>query len=417
MTGRFLVVVLDGFGIGAMEDVAEVRPQDVGACTLGSLLEARPDLCLPGLERMGLMNAFGRESAGMRFSPAASWGRCSLMHHGADTFWGHQEIMGTFPRRPREVPFTAAAAAAADALRAAGHEVEFRGLGESSSPTAGAPHLLIVDGGVIVADNLEADPGQNYNVLGALDVVPFDRVLRVGRIVRDLVEVSRVICFGNPSVGMDRLLAAMEERNGYIGVSSPRSGVYGDGYLCVHLGYGVDPATQVPFLLAERGVPVLLFGKVADIVENARGRSVSWIETGEVLCMTLGAFEALDRGFICTNVQATDLAGHRENAEEYVRELEAADLWLGRIMERVTHDDVLLVTADHGNDPGAGHSHHTREKVPLLVYTPRLRGAKLGERRTLSDIGATVTACFGADKPENPEARPLEALKPFRKKR
>ncbi|MDR3230225.1 MAG: phosphopentomutase [Synergistaceae bacterium] len=414
MTGRFLVVVLDGFGIGAMEDVAEVRPQDTGANTLASLFKVRPGLYLPNLERLGLMNAFGRESANMCFSPSAAWGRCSLMHQGADSFWGHQEIMGTRPPHPKEIPFASVADEVAGALRKAGHEVGFRGAG-------GALHLLVVDGCVVVADNLEADPGQNYNVLGALSAVAFERVLKIGRIVRDVVEVSRVICCGNPSVGMDRIVASTEERDGYIGVSSPRSGLYGDGYRCVPMGSGVDPSGQAPFLLTERGVPVFLFGKVADIVENYRGRSVPWIDTDEVLCMTLGAFETLDRGFICTNVQGTDLAGHREDAEDYVRQLEAADLWIGRIMERTTPDDVLLVMADHGNDPGAGHSRHTRERVPLLLYAPllhasRIEGIELGERRTLSDIGATVTACFGAGRVENPEARPLEALKRFWKR-
>lgn len=409
MMKRFVVMVLDGFGIGAMEDVPKVRPQDQGACTLRSLIRSHPDLYLPSLERLGLMNALGEESSCMRFSPSAVWGRASLMHWGADTFWGHQEIMGTLPKRPVESPFAAVADKVAEALSRAGHRVELRGLG-------GEKNLLLVDGVVTVADNLEADPGQNYNVMGALDAVSFDRVLDIGRIVREIVQVSRVICFGNPSVGIDRILAAMEERDEYIGVSSPRSGVYGDGYLCIHMGYGVDPSVQVPFLLAEREIPVLLFGKVADIVENPQGRSVSWIETGEVMCMTFGAFEALDRGFICTNVQETDLAGHREDADGYVVSLETADLWLGRLMEHMDYDDVLLVMADHGNDPGVGHSHHTREKVPILVYTPRLNGVKLGERRTLADVGATVAACFGARKLPNPEAYPLEALKFFWKR-
>ena len=411
---RFVVIVLDGFGIGAMDDVSEVRPQDGGACTLCSLLRYHPDLYLPGLERLGLMNALGKESACMRFSPSAVWGRASLMHWGADTFWGHQEIMGTLPRHPVEAPFASVIGDVAVALREAGHRVEYRG------PEDGDPgskkNILLVDGAVTVADNLEADPGQNYNVMGALDIIPFDRVLSIGRIVRAAVRVSRVICFGNPSVGIDRILAAMEERDEYIGISSPRSGVYGDGYVCIHLGYGVDPSEQVPFLLAERGIPVMLFGKVADIVDNPQGRSVSWVDTGEVMCMTYGAFEALDRGFICTNVQETDLAGHREDVRGYVSCLETADLWIGRLMDRLDYEDILLVMADHGNDPAVGHSHHTRERVPILLYTPQLKSVKLGDRKTLADIGATVAACFGAGKLPNPEARPLEALKRFRKR-
>ena len=402
---KFVVVVLDGFGIGAMEDVPVVRPEDTGSCTLRSILKTRPDLYLPNLERLGLMNALGCESARMYFSDAAVWGRSSLMHRGADTFWGHQEIMGTLPKQPKREPFFAVADEVASVLRSAGHKVELVGFG-----------LLVVDGALTVGDNIEADPGQNYNVTAALDKMPFDKVLEIGRLVRDVVKVSRVICFGCPGIGMDRILEAVEEKEGtYIGVNAPRSGVYREGYQCVHLGYGVNPSVQVPALLAERGVPVILFGKVADIVENPRGKSVSWVDTEEVLSMTLGAFEALsfsaEGGFICTNVQETDLAGHSQDPGRYALLLEKADLWIGRLMERMDDGDVLLVMADHGNDPCVGHSRHTREKVPILVYSrsPALIGIDLGERATLSDVGATVAACFGARPPEN--GRVIEQIK------
>ncbi|MDR1978194.1 MAG: phosphopentomutase [Synergistaceae bacterium] len=422
---RFVVVVLDGLGIGAMEDVPAVRPEDMGACTLGSILESRPDLRLPNLERLGLMNALGRESARMRFSASGIWGRGSLMHWGADTFWGHQEILGTLPKRPRCEPFSTVAEKIESLLLGKGYKVRRVGLGGLRPPGVEVGvgveveplqnlYLLQVEDAVTLGDNLEADPGQNYNVTAVLDRISFDEALRIGRYVRESVEVSRVICFGNPSVNMDCLLSAMEVRDArYMGVSSARSGVYGEGYRCIHMGYGVDSALQIPALLAERGVPVLLFGKVADIVENPRGESVSWVDTEEVLSMTMGALTALERGFVCTNVQETDLAGHMQSAERYAEALEKADPWIGRLMERLRDDDVLLVMADHGNDPNIGHTHHTREKVPILVYSPRVArpdGLELGERDTLSDVGATVAAYFGARAPENPHAKPIKEL-------
>ena len=407
---KFIVVVLDGLGIGAMEDVSEVRIQDVGACTLGSILHSRPELRLPNLERLGLMNALGKESPNMRFSSSAIWGRASLMHYGADTFWGHQEIMGTLPKQPKREPFSLVADEVAEILRSAGCKTEFL----YPDPSKRSLRILLVEDALTVGDNLEADSGQNYNVTAALDRIAFEKVLEIGRTVRRCVEVSRVICFGNPKIGLERLLDSIEIKNGdYVGVSSTRSGVYGDGYRCIHLGYGVDPSTQIPAILAEKNIPVVLFGKVADIVENADGKSVSWIDTEEVLAMTLGAFEALDRGFICTNVQETDLAGHMQHAEQYATVLEKADRWIGHLMSCLCGDDVLLIMADHGNDPAVGHSHHTREKVPILVYSPRLRQAGevfLGERSTLSDVGATVAAYFGTRMPENPYAEPMSML-------
>ena len=123
MKKRFIVIILDGFGIGAMKDARIVRPGDETANTLGSILKDCPDMKLPVLERLGLMNAFGRESAAMKFSPSANYGRCELMHYGADTFMGHQEIMGTLPIKPTAHPFLEKAEEVSRYLRQNGHDV------------------------------------------------------------------------------------------------------------------------------------------------------------------------------------------------------------------------------------------------------------------------------------------------------
>ena len=105
MKKRFVILVLDGFGIGAMEDAGAFRKTDKDASTLGSLLKDYPDLYLPNLEKMGLMNAYGKESQRMHFNEEANFGRSALQHSGADTFMGHQEIMGSVPKDPDMIPF------------------------------------------------------------------------------------------------------------------------------------------------------------------------------------------------------------------------------------------------------------------------------------------------------------------------
>jgi phosphopentomutase len=109
----------------------------------------------------------------------------------------------------------------------------------------------------------------------------------------------------------------------------------------------------------------------------------------------------MEEGFICTNVQETDLSGHAENAERYAEKLSIADHYIGKIIEKLHGEDILIVMADHGNDPTVGHSRHTREMVPMLIYKENLKNAKIGHRQTLSDIGATVLDYFGEEKPEN----------------
>lgn len=394
---RFVVIVLDGFGAGYMEDAVTVRPADVGANTWRHIAEATPGLRLPRLEKLGLMNIAGFQTETMRESPSATWSRAALMHSGADTFWGHQEIMGTLPRKPVEEPFAMRLESVREALEQAGFTVRIH-----TAPHGG--HLLVANDAVTVADNIECDPGQAINVTAAIDDIPFTEVLRIGRAVRQQVFVSRVIAFGGRGVHLPQLLAAIEENPsaGLVGVNAPASGVYNDDYHCVHMGYGVDPSTQVSTILPASGVPVFLVGKVADIVENPQPHhSFSIVPTPQVMEQTLKLIQANPQAFICTNVQETDLCGHRENVEEYVRILKEADDGLESIMTALAPEDILVVMADHGNDPTIGHPHHTREYVPLMVYGKNVRPGSFPQRTTLSDVGATVAQYFHTAAPES----------------
>ena len=392
--GRFVVIVLDGFGIGAMNDTVKVRPEDTLANTCKHILEKRPDLYLPNLEKLGLMNALGEEIGLMRFNEYANYGKGELMHFGADTFYGHQEIMGTFPRLPKKAPFRDYIDRVEVALNNKGYKVE-RLVREGSE-------ILLVNDAVTVADNIETDPGQAYNVTSALDRIDFKEVVDIGKTVKKEVEVSRVITFGGENVTKEDILDAIEVNdNGYIGVNAPQSGVYNKGYQCVHLGYGIDPEVQAPTILGKAGKKVVLIGKVQDIVFNDDGKNIPGVDTAYVLRETLKELDQMDQGFICTNVQETDLSGHGENVDRYAEKLQVADRYLGEIMERIHHEDILIVMADHGNDPTSGSSKHTREMVPMLIFKEGLEGVRIGIRKSLSDIGATVLDYFKEKKPEN----------------
>ena len=203
---RFIVIVLDGFGMSAMADAATARPGDEIATTFGSILQDFPELKLPTLEKMGLMNAYGKESSQMRFSTAANFGKSELMHWGADTFMGHQEIMGTLPKRPIAQPFQMKVDATKAHLEAHGHKVEVR-------ETDGLRYLL-VDDYVCVGDNIDADLGMAYNCTAPLDYVTFEQELEIGRLVRDIATVNRVIPFGGTGNTIEDVLAAEETREG-----------------------------------------------------------------------------------------------------------------------------------------------------------------------------------------------------------
>lgn len=391
--GRFIVVVLDSFGVGAMEDVPKVRPNDIGANTFGHILKSFPSLYLPNLEKLGIMNALGDEIGAMKFSPNAIYGTSDLMHEGGDTFLGHQEIMGTLPKRPLIQAFNKVIDDVYNALVEKGYHVSYVG---------DKVKLLLVNNCVTVGDNMETDPGQVYNISGCLDFIDFQGIKVIGKIVRSVVKVSRVIAFGGEGITVDNLLSAITEKYGkYIGVDAPKSGVYKKGYQVVHLGYGIDPEVQIPTIFGKKGIPVVLIGKVADIVENSFGKSIPGVDSAWLFEQTIQEVSNIKHGFVCLNIQETDLAGHAEDAERYADRLTVSDKGLGKLINELNEEDILIVMADHGNDPTVGHSHHTRERVPLLIYKKGTSSIYIGNRNTMSDVGATAAEYFNVEHPEN----------------
>ncbi|WP_324722654.1 phosphopentomutase [Lelliottia sp. JS-SCA-14] len=391
---KFVVVVIDSFGVGAMDDVPQVRPQDIGANTCGHILQHFPRLRLPVLEKLGLMNALGQDVGVMKPSASAVYGTAALQHEGGDTFMGHQEILGTLPKSPLRMPFSTVIDEVEQALIADCWQVERRGEGLQ---------FLWVNQAVAIGDNLEADLGQVFNISANLTDISFEEVRTIGEIVRRQVQVGRVIAFGGLLESSQQILDAVEEKQGvYIGINAPRSGVYNNGFQVVHMGYGVNASVQVPQKLHEAGIKTVLVGKVADIAINPHGVSYqNLVDSQRILDITLDEVCQPGDAFICTNIQETDLAGHAQDVARYADRLQLVDSNLERLMEAMQLGDCLVVMADHGNDPTIGHSKHTREKVPLLVWQPGIAPAQLGARKTLSDVGATVCDFFHAAAPQN----------------
>ncbi|WP_277631173.1 phosphopentomutase [Atopococcus tabaci] len=393
--GKFIVIVLDSFGVGAMEDVPDVRPADTGSNTAFHILEREPNLNIPNLLELGLMNAVGKEVGKYKGSPRANWGTSNLQHQGADSFLGHQEIMGTIPPIPLNQAFNEVIDVVERHLVENGYRVRREG-------KEGEPQILVVNDCATVGDNLETDLGQVYNVSACLDLMPFEEVKQLGRTVREVVKVSRVITFGGEGIRLENLLGARKVKEGtFAGVDAPESGVYDKGYQVIHLGYGIDPNVQIPTILDKAGVDVALIGKVADIVETSSPHTYPGVDSKGLMEQTVGEAQRMEHGFICLNIQETDLAGHGEDVARYADRLEVCDPYIGELKRMLKDDDVLIVMADHGNDPTIGHSQHTRERVPLLVAKPGLQDVKLGNRETMADVAATAAEYFNVSQPEH----------------
>ncbi|WP_347548631.1 phosphopentomutase [Pseudalkalibacillus hwajinpoensis] len=382
--GRMIVLVLDSFGIGAMDDCIEYEPGDCRANTYKHIRETVP-LSIPTMYSLGLNQLV--DGSG---ETNGAYGRSRLAHHGADTYMGHQEIAGSLPKR-----------SAKRLMKDVHQDITANLLRENFKvdyPWEGRP-VLLIDETILVADNIESTPGNIINVTADLSKVSFDHALKVGNVVRNSVDTSRVITLGGPHTSIDHLISVVKEgQPGQWGVDSPNAGVYGEDYHVRHLGYGVHVEKQFQ-KLAEQQLPVYRIGKTADVLEG-KDLDYSIVNTAEVLHQLKETFLKERHAAFLVNVQETDLAGHAQNTRWYASLLEEVDVWLSDFIRLLEENDILIVTADHGNDPTIGHSKHTREYTPLMITGPNVKPVSIGTRETMADIGATLSDYFHIEQPE-----------------
>ncbi|MFD1858792.1 phosphopentomutase [Aeromicrobium camelliae] len=386
------ILVLDGFGIGAMPDAAALRVEDASADTLGavadwSLRERGRPLRVPHVAGLGLVEVRPDLAAGLA-APAPSLrttgARTGLGYPGADSFAGHQTLMGADMSHVVLCKLAERLDVVSEALQARGHDVQ----------TLDGRPLLVVDGAALVHDNLEADPGLNWNVSCRLEDLDFDAILEIAQIVRGVAPVARVIAVGGHADGA-LSDAVRDGADGTVGLDTPASGFYRNGGLEVqHLGAAVDHARQLPEAAARAGLPVTLIGKAADLlVTDAEVDRRPAVDTAEIMAAVAAT---AGTGLVVANVQQTDLAGHSQDARAFADHLELVDEALASVVERLGPEDLLVITGDHGNDPSVGHPFHTREWVPVLLATggePRTRRGS--DADSLADVGAAAAHWLG----------------------
>ncbi|WP_459975458.1 phosphopentomutase [Nocardioides pyridinolyticus] len=391
-----MVVVLDGFGVGATSDCP---PAEAGRHTLRHVAGDGP-LALPTLASLGLH----------RLAPDAveeqplrgAHGLLAPMHPGADTYLGHQELMGGLLSRVELKLMEDVGDTVRDALVAAGHRVE---------PLVDGQSMLLVDGVAVVHDNMEARARLNINVTASLDDIDFDALSEIGFVVRRAVNVSRVIVVGSRGYDVDDIRAHIVDRGeGQIGVDTPGLGVYNEHYQVRHLGLDFPAEQQLPSRVAAMGGEVVLLGKAADVVRCDDAVRENLVPTAEVLKAAVRHLETMERGLIVANVQETDLAGHEQDRDRYRSVLQVVDDGLPDLLDQLRPDDFLFITADHGNDPTSGSSRHTRELVPLLACGAAFAPVDLGTRSSLADVGATVADLLGVEAPESGDSFAKEIL-------
>ena len=370
-------MVLDSAGIGEMPDAAAWG--DAGADTLGHILASRK-VDLPNLQKLGLGNIRPLEHLPAVETPIGSYGKCTLKSNGKDTTTGHWEMAGivlekAFPTFPDGFPpkiidefvEKARVPGVLGNVPASGTEI-IKSLGEEHVRT-GKPIVYTS------ADSV-------FQIAAHEEVIPVERLYEICEIARDILD-------GDAKVG--RVIAR------------PFTGTVADNFTRTENrhDYAVPPPSEnlLP-LLSGHGLDVVCIGKIASIYDSVGvTKDLTAKNNNQAMDQTINELNAKSHGLIFSNLVDFDmLYGHRRDTEGYARALEHFDHRLPEIFDAMGDDDLLIITADHGNDPTAPGSDHTREYAPLLVYGKNAKpGVDLGTRGSLADIGQTIAENFGLE--------------------
>ena len=370
---RVVLIVLDSVGVGELPDAASYK--DEGSDTLGNI-SRRVRLRLPVMRSLGLRQVAFVEGVEAEPAPRAAFGRMAESSPGKDSVTGHWELMGLvldrpFPVFPDGFP--------ADVMAAFEQRIGRRSLGnKAASGTAiidelGPEHVRT--GWPIVYTSADSV----FQIAAHEDVVPVPELYRFCEIAFDLVGIGR---------GVGRVIARP-----FVGApgSFQRTANRRD--------FALTPfAPTLLDLLTEAGTPVVAIGKIEDLFAG-RGisRAVHTASDAHGMDEVELALDATPRGLIFANLVDFDTVyGHRNDPAGYAANLERFDARLSALIPRIGAGDLLVITADHGNDPTTPSTDHSREHVPLLVFGPSVRaGVDLGTRQTFADLGQTLAELFG----------------------
>ena len=372
---RICLLVLDSAGIGEMPDAANWG--DAGSDTLGHILASRK-VNLPNLQKIGLANIKPLNDLPAIESPTGNYGKCTLFSNGKDTTTGHWEMAGiiltkAFPTFPDGFPPRIIDRFCAEAnvpgilanIPASGTEI-IKQFGEEHVKTA-KPIIYTS------ADSV-------FQIAAHEEVISVERLYEICEIARKILDgedrVGRVIA--RPFVGGSAdTFKRTENRHDYA-VPPPRENLLVE--------------------LAENDLDVVCIGKIASIYDSMGvTQDLSAKNNDQVINVTIKALADNTKGLIFSNLVDFDmLYGHRRDTEGYAKALEHFDNRLPEIIDALNDDDLLILTADHGNDPTKEGSDHTREYVPLIAFGKNAKqSVNLGTRGSLADIGQTIAENFG----------------------
>lgn len=380
---RVFTIVIDSLGIGAMPDGEKFG--DVGVNTLGHISEAVENFRIPTLQKLGMANLTPLRQVPAVENPLGYQAALRERSNGKDTMTGHWEIMGIETKKPFKT-FTEHGfpkELIEELEKRTGHKV----IGNKSASGTEIIDELgeeeIATGHMIVYTSADSV----LQICGNEETFGLEELYRCCEIARELTmkeewRVGRVIA--RPYIG---------KKKGEFERTSNRH------------DYALKPPMKTALdVLKDHGLDVISVGKIKDIFDG-EGITEAYKSESSVHGMeqTIDIAKKDFHGLCFVNLVDFDAKwGHRRNPEGYAKELEMFDEKLKILLEKLKDDDLLIITADHGNDPTYTGTDHTREKVPFLAYGKAMEGnGMLPEQDTFAVIGATIVDNFGLHMPEN----------------
>lgn len=377
---RIAVIVLDSVGIGELPDAEKFG--DRGAHTLGHIIERVPHIQIPNMQKLGLGNIANLSTVQAVDQPMGVYGKMAEISAGKDTMTGHWELMGlhtTTPFNVFEHGFPE------ELISQFEQETGRKVIG--NKPASGTEILKeygeeqMKTGAWIVYTSADSV----FQIAAHEDIIPLDELYRACEIARKLTLVEpytlgRVIA--RPYVGEPGHFTRTSNRHDY--AVKP-------------------PEPTVMNALQDAGKDVIAVGKINDIF-TGEGVTEAYPTKSNAhgIQTTIEQLEKPFEGLLFTNLVDFDsLYGHRRDPEGYAKALEEFDAAIPRLLELTGPNDLLIITADHGNDPIHPGTDHTREYVPLLIYSPSIQaGRSLGTLDTFADLGATIADNFDSQMPK-----------------
>ncbi|WP_188632587.1 phosphopentomutase [Lentibacillus kapialis] len=378
---RIFLIVMDSVGIGEAPDATAFN--DEGADTLGHIAEQMNGLTMPNMGKLGLSNIRKIQGIEKATSPKAHYTKMQEASNGKDTMTGHWEIMGLNIQQPfRTFPDGFPDELIADLETKTGRKIigNKPASGTAIIEELGKDHMET--GALIVYTSADSV----LQIAAHEDVVPLKELYHICEIARELTldenyMVGRVIA--RPFVGEPEAFKRTSNRH----------------------DYALKPfGRTVMNELEDADYDVIALGKISDIYDDEGvTEAIRTTDNEDGMTKLIDSMANDFTGLNFLNLVDFDAKyGHRRDPEGYGKALEAFDKRLPEVMNRLNEDDLLIITADHGNDPIHHGTDHTREYVPLLVYHTNMdQGTELALRETFADIGATISDNFNIKMPEH----------------